>query len=348
MDAECTFLGMSVGPYRVVVAGPKARVAIPSAVGWPKDSEARSKVGAPAIFGEGLLLHRPLLNLVRPFQHWIAPSPTDSTERQYAAKQLLEHVVSLGQPRSDRPVFAAMALPHALSDANRVMLQLATRDALDSIVCVSEPKAIAVATGRAELAMIVDIGGESCDLFLVNGDNVQALPGLAMGTDAIDESIRLTARRLSIDIPTSALLRSAYDRDEIGTQRSDELGELFAAGVNKIASPLADAITRAIGMVPADRQIAAQANVVLAGAGARLVGLSAALMSRLGSSVMCVTDSLYASAEGARMIAESMGMELWRQTLRPQPVTTENRALHAGHAAIPVPKAAAILRRMTG
>src|SRR5262245_30490462 len=188
MGPDSTFIGLAVGPYRtVVVSSTGTKDVIPSAVGWPIDAEAREVVGRDAVFGQDLLLHRPHLEVLRPFDKFgVVDIASESPARRKAARLILEHAVALTRPRADRPVYGAVALPSNTGPIHTGVVLEACREAFDAAVLLPEPMAVAHGVHPGADALVVQIKAGRTEAFAVCGGIADSLSAVPVGTDHAD------------------------------------------------------------------------------------------------------------------------------------------------------------------
>lgn len=368
MGPGSTFIGLTVGPYRtVVVSAGGTREAIPSGVGWPTDAAARAAVGHDAVFGQDLLLHRPNLEILRPFDKaGLIDVPAETPGRRKAAKLLIEHAVALTRPRADRPVFGVVALPSNTGPTHTGVVLEACREAFDAAVLVPEPVAIAYGMNRATATLVVEITAGRTAVSAVRGAVAESLAAVPVGADHADAAFETALLDQYPTIRASAnALREVLDRHRAGdgpvlvslpTKSGPQSFDIAAAlrrGFVALVRPVTTAVKAALVALEPDDRVELVRHIVLAGPGSRVPGLDRAVALGLrdfaGAAVRVDPDPMFGSAAGALDLARGMPAAAWRELLAQKPrAGTELAVVHAGHPAVPGPRAAEYLSRRTG
>jgi actin-like ATPase involved in cell morphogenesis len=369
MGPDSTFLGLAVGPYRtVVVASTGVRGVIPSAVGWPIDARAREEVGRDAVFGQDLLLYRPHLEIVRPFDKFgVVDVAAETPGRRKAARLLLEHAVALGRPRADRPVYGAVALPSNTGAVHTGVILEACREAFDAAVLLPEPVATAHGVLPGADALVVEITAGQTEVFVVRKALADSLSTVHFGTDHADAALETALLelhptvRLSNSLLTEIKDRYAANPDgpvpvTLPTRTGSEAVDAYPAVRRSLAAlvrPAVTAIKAAIVALEPEERSELVRHILVAGPGSRLPGLDRGVAHGLrdfaGVNVETVADPMFGAAAGALDLATGMSAAAWRELIASRPAAgTELEVVHAGHPAVPGPRAAEYLARRTG
>jgi rod shape-determining protein MreB and related proteins len=369
MGPDSTFIGLAVGPYRTVVASSTGvRDVLPSAVGWPTDAEAREAVGRDAVFGQDLLLYRPHLEIVRPFDKFgVVDVSAETPARRKAARLLLEHAVVLTRPRADRPVYGAVALPSNTGAVHTGVVLEACREAFDAAVLLPEPVATAHGVRPGTDALVVEITAGQTEVFAVRHALADSLSVVHFGTDHADAALETALLelhptvRLSNSLITEIKERYAGTPDgpvpvTLPTRTGPEAFDTYPAvrrGLAALVRPVVTAIKAAIVALEPEERLELIGDIILAGPGSKLPGLDRGVTHGLrdftGVTVQVVADAMFGSAAGALDLATGMAAAAWRELLANRPTAgTELEVVHAGHPAVPGPRAAEYLARRTG
>ncbi|MBI2193708.1 MAG: rod shape-determining protein [Planctomycetes bacterium] len=348
-ESDALFAGIDLGTSRSKICASNGRRAtVPSVVGWPKDPIARQYLGQEIVFGEDALRHRLSLEVCHPVDAGVihldgdervaagrgAAAGAAQTRSAEAVSQLLRHLVRLVQPRTGQKVYATLATPGQISASHRKALIEAARGAFDRVHVTSQPFAVAYSIQSLQHALLVDIGAGTTDLCRVHG----SLP---------EETDHLTLREAgdSVDRALSTLLRQKYDKAQFSIGQIREYKERFATvlqaaepiqvvfavqghptpheiteelrkACRTLVTPLTNAILQMVGSYDPEFQADLKSQVWLAGGGSRIAGLPQVLedgLSSLGPGVQVrrVEDPVYAAADGALRLAQTMPVNYW-------------------------------------
>lgn len=327
------------------------RANLPSVVGWPKDPVARQFLGKEILFGEEAVRHRLSLELCHPVDGGVIPieggekpvagramsaasAPAAKSRAFEAASELLKQLVGMAQPRPGQKVYAAVATPGQTSSAHREAILEAVQAACNRVHITSQPFAVSYSTQNLHHALVVDIGAGTTDLCRVHG----SIP---------DESDHLTLREAGdqIDRVFFALLRQKYDKAQFSLGQVREYKERFATvspaaepikvsfpvngqpttheiteelrkASRNIVGPIAQAILQLVGSYDPEFQADLKSQIWLAGCGSLIAGLPQAFEEALASlgpgvKVRRVDDPLYAAADGALKLAQTLPARYW-------------------------------------
>jgi rod shape-determining protein MreB len=340
-------IGIDLGTSRAAIsAGNGERRFVESIVGWPRDPLAARMHEAPVLFGREALENRLSLRLYRPLEKGVlkttdgAASGTlaeeflsDPEGNFRAARELLRHLVSLGQPKRDERLYGVLAVPAQASvESKKALLEVAA-ECLDRVLVVSQPFAVAYGIGALDGALIVDIGAGTTDLCRMHGslpapDDQLTIPAAG---DAVDELLltRIRARhpRAQVTITMAKDLKerssSLVDgKDRItarfpveGVPTDLDVTEEIHAACGILVDPIVESIRTLIATYHPEFQDRLRGNVVLSGGGSLLPGLASRVEQKLagfgGGHVSCVRDPLFAGADGALRLAAEMPLEYW-------------------------------------
>jgi len=330
--ANRLMLGIDLGTSRsVVCASNGARAWLDSYVGYPKDFVARKVVGAPVLFGQDALKHRLSLDLFRPLERGVIREGSPKNEQ--AIHDLVGHLVSLVGPGQDDAMYVAIGVPAESFRSNKLAIKRCVGEAVDSVMVVSEPFAVAYGRNLLDDALIIDIGGGTVDFCIMHG----TIPGdedqrtLATAGDFVDEKLHEALRerypQASVTLNMARLFKEQFsfvgeppesvhvDIPVDGKVTPHEITREMRAACESILPPIVETAAEMISRVDPEYQHAVRRNVVVAGGGSQIRGIAAYIERELQAygpcSVRAVDDALYAGAEGALALAQDMPAEYW-------------------------------------
>jgi len=172
-------IGMDLGCYKTSIAATNGtREVVHSIVGWPKDPVSRKMLGKDIVFGNEAFRHRLALETVRPFEKGALKYIEDKasgiaeeklTRYKVAAKELVQHAVSLTRVPKGTLVYGVIGAPARASILNKQALLDACKGTFESVMIVSEPFAVAYGLNLFEDCLVVDIGAGTTDLCRMHG-----------------------------------------------------------------------------------------------------------------------------------------------------------------------------------
>lgn len=338
-------LGIDLGTSRssiVSMNGP--RKVIESYVGWPKDSISRKHLKADILFGRAALENRLALNLYRPLEKGVikgtggATSNSESDEHTRnleAAAELVKHMVSLVEPGRDEVLYGVVGVPAQASDKNKQGIIEATRGALDSVMIVSEPFAVAYGLERINDVLVIDIGAGTTDLCRMHGTvpTPEDQISLEIAGDAIDKKLfeliskKYPEAQLTVNMCKQFKEQYGFLYEQTETIEvsipvdgkpimHDITGELRQA-CSILVEPILKAIHKLVATHDPEFQEVLRQNIILSGGGALLNGLTRQITEAMaqfgGGSVTVAEEPLYAGSNGALQLAVDMPREYWFQ-----------------------------------
>ncbi len=343
-DAGVLYVGIDLGTSRSSIASSNGlRADMPSFVAYPRDVVAMKALKKDKLFGEEALKHRLSCDFFRPMEKGeIRYADRDRSmnsggpERvRQAAIDLLHHVVSLANPRSDELVYGVIGAPAQASIHNKRLLIEAARGVMDSVMVCSEPFAVAYGLDFFEDTLVIDIGAGTTDLCRMHG----SLP-------EDDDQITVSAAGDSIDQKLFDLMKTKCEGAAFTINMVKEIKQKygFVGRVNEpvvvtlpvkgrptkfdittemreacrsIIPPIIEAIGELIGSFDPEFQSRLRNNVLIAGGGSQIIGLAEevelALNELGGGTVKRVDEPVFAGANGALKLAHDMPAEFWQQ-----------------------------------
>ncbi len=344
MAANALLLGLDLGTSRssiVSMNGP--RKVIETYVGWPKDSISRKHLNADILFGRAALDNRLALNLYRPLEKGVikgtrdddSTSSAEQAKNLEAAAELVRYLVSLVDPGRDDVLYGVVGVPSKASDKNKQGIIEATRGALDNVMIVSEPFAVAYGLERINDVLVIDIGAGTTDLCRMHGTVPTAEDQLSfeIAGDAIDQTLcglikkRYPGAQLTVNMCKQfkeqyGFVNEQTEKIEVsipvnGKPIMHDITADLKEACSIIIHPILEAIHKLVASHDPEFQEVLRDNVILSGGGALLNGLNKQIENGLrelgGGQVTVAVEPLYAGANGALQLAVDMPGEYWHQ-----------------------------------
>ncbi|HEX4960954.1 MAG TPA: rod shape-determining protein [Thermoanaerobaculia bacterium] len=325
---EVLRVGIDLGTSRSSISSSNGqRHVVESYVGWPLDMVARKVLKKNVLIGREALDNRSMLDLHRPLEQGLIKDGSEKDEA--AVRELLWHLLSLaGADRESRDglkVHAVVGVPAEALRINKQQVRKALQDAVDSLLIVSEP--FAVAYGLEELlhTMIIDIGAGTTDLCVMNGrlPTEEDQRTLTQAGDFIDDQLmRLTRERypearFSIHMvrawkeegsfvgstKTPVVVTAPVNGKPTQLDISREMQQACESILPSLVESMLDLLTR----VQPEYQEKVRNNVVLSGGTGLIRGLGQRLEAELqavgGGKVKVVKDPIFVGSDGGLSIA---------------------------------------------
>ena len=324
------YVGIDLGTSRSVVSASNGnRKWVDSYVGWPKDFVAKKMLGKRVLFGTEALEHRLSLNLSRPLQNGVIKEGTEQDEA--AVHELIDHLVSLADVQPDQEICIAVGVPAEALKINKAAIRNAVADQAKRLMVVSEPFAVAYALGALDNAMIIDIGAGTVDFCIMHGTVPleEDQRSLLVAGDYIDEQL---LQMLSEKHPEAkfslGMVRGFKEKHGfVGEPKRrvkvqapvegkftefDITEEMRKACESPMPAIIETVIDLIAGFDP-EFQENVRKNIIVAGGGSQLSGLDSYLTAAMKEfepcTFTCITDPLYAGADGALQLATDMPEE---------------------------------------
>lgn len=326
------FVGIDLGTSRSAISsGSGKREWIDSYVGWPKDFIAEQVVGKPVLFGAEALQHRLSLDCCRPLERGIIKEGIENSER--AVKEIIRHLIDLATPESGHRIHAVVGVPAESLKVNKLAIRKAVAEYVHTLMVVSEPFAIAYGMNLLNNALIIDIGAGTIDFCIMHG----TIPAeedqrtILTAGDYIDEQlfnyliekypnskfnknmVKQFKEKFSFvrDIQEPIRVELPVDGKPVMHDIKDEIGR----ACESMLPSLIETTTEMIARFDPEFQMKIKNNIVLAGGGSLIRGLSEYLEDALKEYGTCkvarVSDPLFAGADGALKLAQDMPSKYW-------------------------------------
>jgi rod shape-determining protein MreB len=321
-------VGIDLGTSRSSISASNSqRHVIESYVGWPLDMVARKVLKKPVLIGREALDNRSMLDLHRPLEQGLIKEGSDKDEA--AVKELLWHLLSLvGIDREDRnglKVRAVVGVPAEALRVNKQHVRKALQGAVDNLMIVSEPFAVAYGLEALLHTMIIDMGAGTTDFCVMNGrlpteDDQRTLP---QAGDWIDEQLARLLRDRHPEAQTSIHMVRGWKEESsfVGTPKSPilvtapvngkptqvDITQEMRQACESILPPLVESMLDLLSRVQPEFQERVRNNIVLSGGTALIRGLGPRLEQELqavgGGKVRVVKDPIFIGSDGGLSIA---------------------------------------------
>ncbi|MBI5361382.1 MAG: rod shape-determining protein [Planctomycetes bacterium] len=339
------YVGIDLGTSRTSIASSNGvRETVLSMVGWPKDAISRKLLQKEILFGNDVLNNRLSLNYCRPFEKGVIKytdikdskiSDEEVEMHKKAAKELVKHAISIANPPKGVLVYGVLGTPAQASMLNKQSLIEAAKEALDAVMIVSEPFAVAYGLNLLEDTLVVDIGAGTTDLCRMHGTMPEKDDQITFGYagDNIDEMLYNSILKRHPDVQlTINMAKQLKEKFGFVSETTDAaIPKLLIAGkptpVNiteelkeackSIVPGILESAQKLIATFDPEFQHRLRNNIMLAGGGSQMKGLDWLIEKGMeeygGAKVNRVDEPVYAGANGALKLAYDMPEEFWEE-----------------------------------
>jgi rod shape-determining protein MreB len=325
---EVLQVGIDLGTSRSSISASNGqRHVVESYVGWPLDMVARKVLKKPVLVGREALDNRSMLDLHRPLEQGLIKDGSEKDEA--AVRELLRHLLSLAgadpESRSGMKIRAVVGVPAEALRVNKQQVRKAVQDAVDSLMIVSEPFAVAYGLEALLHTMIIDIGAGTTDFCVMNG----RLPSeddqrtLTQAGDFVDDQLmRLTRERYPEAKFSIHMVRKWKEEGSfVGESKTPvvvtapvngkptelDITREMRQACESIVPPMAESMLDLLSRVQPEYQEKVRNNIVLSGGTGLIRGLGARLEQELvavgGGKVKVVKDPIFVGSDGGLSIA---------------------------------------------
>lgn len=225
----------------------------------------------------------------------------------------------------------AIAVPSEITEVeNRAVKDSAKRAGAGDVMIIEEPMAAAVGVGLPVVepkgSMIVDIGGGTTEVAVISLSGIVATKGVKVGGDELDRAIvnhmkqahnlmigELTAEQIKMKIGSAYPVKDEETMEVRGMDMNSRIPKTVKITAQEIRMALlapitsiVEAVRIALDRCPPD--IAADlidSGIMLAGGGAKLVGLDRLITEETGLSVLVAEDPLNAVVKGTGVMLQN-------------------------------------------
>jgi rod shape-determining protein MreB len=321
-------VGIDLGTSRSSISSSSGqRHVIESYVGWPLDMVARKVLKKPVLIGHEAVENRSMLDLHRPLEQGLIKEGSEKDEA--AVRELLWHLLSLvGVDKEDKNgtrVRAVVGVPAEALRVNKQHVRKALEGAVDSLMIVSEPFAVAYGLEALIHSLVIDSGAGTTDLCVMNGrlpteEEQRTLP---QAGDFVDEQLErlVRSRHPEASISTHMVRTWKEEASFVGGNKTPVMVNVPVKGkptqiditqemrqaCEAILPPMVESMLDLIAEVEPDYQERVRNNVVLSGGTGLIRGLGPRLEHELqaigGGKVRVVKDPIFVGSDGGLAIA---------------------------------------------
>ncbi len=325
---EVLHVGIDLGTSRSSISASNGqRHVIESYVGWPLDMVARKVLKKSVLIGREALEKRSMLDLYRPLEQGLIKDGSEKDEM--AVRELLRHLLSLvgvdPESRNGVKVRAVVGVPAEALRVSKQQVRKALQGAVDNLMIVTEP--FAVAYGLEELlhTMIVDMGAGTSDLCVMNGrlPKEEDQRTLTQAGDSIDEQLARLVRERHPEAKFSPYMVREWKEQASfvghpknpvivtvpvnGKPTQIDITNEMRLACESILPALVESMLDLLSRVQPEYQERVRNNVVLSGGTGLIRGLGQRLEQELqavgGGKVRVVKDPVFVGSDGGLAIA---------------------------------------------
>lgn len=331
-------VGIDLGTSRSSISASNGqRHVIESYVGWPLDMVARKVLKKPVLIGRDALENRTMVDLHRPLEQGLIKEGSDKDEA--AVRELLWHLLSLvgvkRESRNGMRVRAVVGVPAEALRVNKQHVRKALEGAVDSLMIVSEPFAVAYGLEALVHTMIIDLGAGTTDLCVMNGrlpteDDQRTLP---QAGDWVDEQLMRLIRDRHPQASVSIHMVRTW-KEEGSFVGPSKAPLLVMAPVNGkptelditnemrqacegILPPIVESMFDLLSRVQPDYQERVRNNIVISGGTGLIRGFGPRIEQELqalgGGKVRVVKEPIFVGSDGGLSIALDAPEEDWER-----------------------------------
>jgi rod shape-determining protein MreB len=321
-------VGIDLGTSRSSISASNGqRDVVESYVGWPLDMVARKVLRKPVLVGREALENRSMLDLHRPLEQGLIKDGSEKDEA--AVRELLWHLLALAgvsrQTRNGMKVRAVVGVPAEALRVNKQHVRKAMQDAVDSLLIVSEPFAVAYGLEALLHTMIIDSGAGTTDFCVMNGrlPTEEDQRTLTQAGDWIDEQLSRLMRERYPEAKFSIHMVRSWKEEAsfVGATRNPvvvsvpvngkptqlDITQEMRQACEAILPPLVESMLDLLSRVQPEYQERVRQNIILSGGTGLIRGLGPRLEHELaavgGGKVRVVKDPVFAGSDGGLAIA---------------------------------------------
>lgn len=326
---DTVHVGIDLGTSRSSISSSNGqRHVVESYVGWPLDMVARKVLKKPVLIGREALENRSMLDLHRPLEEGLIKDGSEKDEA--AVRELLRHLLALAgldrDSRNGSKVRAVVGVPAEALRVNKQQVRKALQDAVDSLMIVTEPFAVAYGLEALLHSLIIDIGAGTADFCVMNGrlpteEDQRTLP---QAGDFVDEQLTRLVRdrypeaKFSIHMVRQWKEESSFvgqARNPVmvsvpvnGKPTQIDITQQMRQACESILPPLVESMLDLLSRVQPEYQEKVRNNIVLSGGTGLIRGLGPRLEQELqavgGGKVRVVKDPIFVGSDGGLAIAQ--------------------------------------------
>ena len=325
--ADILNVGIDLGTSRSAISASNGqRFVVDSYVGWPLDMVAKKVLRQEVLIGHDAVENRTMLDLHRPLERGLLKEGSEKDVE--AVRQLLKHLLRLvgvnGKTKAGS-VRAVVGVPAAALRTNKQYLRNSMKGIVESLLIVSEPFAVAYGLDALLHTMIIDIGAGTTAFCVMKGryPTEEDQRTLTVAGDSIDNHLlklieeRNPAANVTVFMvrdwkekysfvgePTEPCLVTAPVK---GVPTEIDITAELRAACETVLAPIAETMIDLLARVEPEFQERVRNNVIVAGGGGLIRGLSGALEATLagvgGGKVRYMEDPVFVGSDGGLALA---------------------------------------------
>jgi len=338
-ETENIFVGIDLGTFQSAIATSTGKLMnIASVVGFPKDLVSQKLLRKSMLIGDDCFNYRMSLDLFYPLEKGVIDphrNQKDSAKQKEAINGFLNYLISLINKQENQKIYAVVGAPARATADDKQAVTYAFDGLVDGVLVVSEPFLVAYGQGIYGFAVIVDIGAGTINICRMHGSipEEEDQQTLYKGGNHIDKvfydsfKTRVLNARVTLHLlrkikeqhasvskkPKKASVVSLISGKSVQYDVTNELHEACKTIVPDIIKTLSELISE----FDPEYQQTLRENIMLAGCGSRIEGLSSVIehdLSDLGKiKVNLVDDPVYACAIGGLKLARDLPVDEWKR-----------------------------------
>ncbi len=326
-DLEVLNVGIDLGTsHSAISASNDQQHVIESYVGWPVDMVARKVLKKAVLIGTEAVDSRTMVELHRPLERGLIKEGSDKDLA--AVRAILEHLLGLvGVPGKGKStsVRAVVGVPAEAMRVNKQQLRNALQGAVDALMIVSEPFAVAYGLDALLHSMVIDIGAGTTDFCVMRGHfpTEEDQRTLTNAGDSVDEYLL----KLISDTYPEAQVSLFMVRDwkeqhgfvgkpqgkvEVtapinGRPTRLDITQQLRSACESLIEPITETMLDLLPRVEPEFQEKVRNSIILSGGSSQIHGLRAALQANLkpvgGGKIRSVKNPVFDGSDGGLALA---------------------------------------------
>ncbi|MEO5346628.1 MAG: rod shape-determining protein [Magnetococcus sp. YQC-9] len=327
-------LGIDLGTARTaVMSNRQYRALVHTVVGFPRDIIGVKILNRTQVIGVEAIEKRSILELYHPLQDGVLK---EASEKDLdAAREILQHVVELTQPKGGEKICGIIGVPARASASDKNQLLKIAKEFMNIAMVVSEPFMVAYGQNRLNNAIIMDVGAGTIDICAMRGTvpGPESQMSILKGGNYIDALLETAIRDANPGVQIDRYLAQGIKERHgfVGEPQQPVIVPLRIQGrpadvdvteplritCETIVGDIVEGIKRMLLQFDPESQSLALSNLLLAGGGSRIRGLGPMIESCLRDygqiRVTLADDPDFSGAEGALKLAMELPTEYWDQ-----------------------------------
>ncbi|MBF0382319.1 MAG: rod shape-determining protein [Magnetococcales bacterium] len=332
--AQRLLLGIDLGTSLTAVISNRGKKAlVRSVVGYPHDIIATKILNDVLVVGDEALVKRSYLDIYFPLADGVLKE--GSHRHSQAAKELLEYSIAQINPQPGDEIFGIIGVPARASVSNKNHLLKLASSMMTMAMVVSEPFMAAYGLNRLTNAIIIDIGAGTVDFCAMKGtvptsdDQITLIKAGNYIDDMLVAAIEESYPQVQITPLLAKKIKEQYgyvgeQSEEIvvtlrsnGKPSSYDVGPEVGRACSAILPDIFETLESLVPLFDPEHQEEALQNIILAGGGGHIRGLSEAIVDHMQDygdvNVVRVADPAFSGAAGALKLATELPLEYWHE-----------------------------------